>query len=957
MLRSFLPPPSLVILALALAVPGVSPSASAAVQNRISGAIASSSEDRQPIPHSVHPRAALATDLGAAAPATQLKGMTLRFSMTDAQQAALDTLLADQQNPSSPRFHQWLTPAQYAAQFGLSSADLATVTAWLKGQGFTVTEVANSGTYVRFNGTVAQAQAAFSTTIHSLSVGGETHFANLTDPSLPAALAGVVSGITGLHDFRLKSRMRSRVVKSSAVHTSFTSSVSGSHFVAPGDFYTIYNETPVLTNGLTGAGVSIAIMGQVDILLTDAAAFRTAAGLSVNAPSVVTYVSDPGAAASCSSSTSSNCPTPNQDDLAESSLDVEWAGATAPGAHIIFVNSPNVVSDSLTDAIDNNLAPIMSISYGDCESSWGTTEMNTLNQLFKQANAQGITIIGPSGDNGATDCDYGSTTATQGLAVDFPASSPYVTGMGGTMFNDGTATGGTSYWSASNSTFSAGTAVPAATYSATGYIPEAVWNEDTSGATFSAGGGGVSNFFAKPAWQKGTGVPADASRDVPDLALNSAAGHEGYLYCASGSCANGTFRASDGVSLTEGGGTSFATPSFAGILALIEQKTGSRIGNANPMLYALATSSAYNNTGAGSVFHDITTGNNNSPCTAGTPNCPGGGTIGYSAGTGYDLATGWGSINVYNLVSDWNLVTPLGVGTLGSAVSSTTVTASPTSVTAGQNVTFTATVTGSSGTPTGTVQFLVNNSAVGSPVTLSGGTATYTYATSCSTLSQQIVSASYSGDATYASSKGAGLTSSGSSTVSPIRVTVTSGSCPDFTITAASSSISVSTGSPSVSLTVAPANGFTGTVVFSASSTETSSTVPTLSFNPTSVTLNGSSATTTLTLSNVTAELRMPVHPARRGGGGLWYQAGSGVALAGLTLLVLPRRRRLGALLAVAFSVAALGGLSGCATGNTVLSTNTNSQAGTYTVTVTGTYTSSTNVSTSHSTTIVFTVK
>ncbi len=135
---------------------------------------------------------------------------------------------------------------------------------------------------------------------------------------------------------------------------------------------------------------------------------------------------------------------------------MEWAGATAPGASIIFVNSPDVIGDSLTDAIDNNVAPIMSISYGDCESSWGASELNTLNQLFKQANAQGITVVGPAGDNGATDCDYNSTSATQGLAVDFPASSPYVTGMGGAMFNEGTTTGGTTYWGASNTTFSAG---------------------------------------------------------------------------------------------------------------------------------------------------------------------------------------------------------------------------------------------------------------------------------------------------------------------------------------------------------------------------------------------------------------------------------------------------------------------------------------------------------------------
>ncbi|GAC1429265.1 MAG: hypothetical protein NVSMB62_27000 [Acidobacteriaceae bacterium] len=883
--------------------------------------------------------------------------MTLRFSMTDAQQAGLDRLLADQQNPASPRYHQWLTPAQYAAQFGLSSGDMAKVTSWLTGQGFTVTEVANSGTYVRFNGTAARAQAAFATSIHNFSIDGQTHFANITDASVPAPLGSVVRGITGLHNFRLKTRLRSRVVRAEALRPGFTSSISGNHFIAPGDFYTIYNEIPALTNGLNGSGVSIAVMGQVDIVLSDVAAFRTAAGLSANVPTIKTYVKDPGAAHTCSSSTSTNCPTPNQDDLAESSLDVEWAGATAPGATIIFVNSPDVIGDSLTDAIDNNLAPIMSISYGDCESSWGTNELNTLNQLFKQANAQGITIVGPSGDNGATDCDYNSVTATQGLAVDFPASSPYVTGMGGAMFNDGTATGGTSNWGSTNTTFSAGAAVPAATVSAMGYIPETVWNEDVSGGTLSAGGGGVSNFFAKPAWQVGAGVPADASRDVPDIALNSAAGHDGYLYCVRNSCTSGTFRASDGVSLTEGGGTSFATPTFAGILALIEQKTGSRIGNANPTLYALAGNGAYNNSASGSVFHDITTGNNNSACTAGTPNCPTGGSIGYSAGPGYDLATGWGSLNVYNLVSDWNLVTPLGSGFLGSGISTTKVSATPASVSAGQNVTLVAAVTGGVGTPSGTVQFLLNNSPVGSPVALSSGSASYTYATSCSTLGQQVVSASYSGDAAYAGSKDAGITVSGSSKVTPVQVTVTSGSCADFTITPSSASVAVNTGTPSATITVAPVNGFTGTVVFSASATETTSTLPAISFNPVSVNLTGGgSATTTLTLSNVSARLESPAGAGPHGGS-RWYEAGSGVTLATLVFVFLPKRRRLGALLGIAFSVALLGGLSGCTTGNSIIPVPTpNSQVGTYTVTVTGKYTSASNVVTAHSTTIVFTV-
>ena len=956
------------------------PAASAAVQNRITTAI--SEVDQSEIPDSVHPRARLAADLGPAQADTKLEGMTIRFSMTAAQEAALDQLLADLQNPSSPRYHQWLTPAQYAAQFGLSSADIAKVTAWLTGQGFTVTGVANSGTFVTFDGTVAQAQTAFATSIHSLSLNGDIHFANVTNASVPHALASVVGGITGLHDFRLKPRSRASVVQ-----PQYTSSVSGNHYLAPGDIYTIYDMNPLLSASINGAGIGtgtkclsvpagttcgdIAVMGQVDINLADIAAFRAASGLSVNAPTVAIEGTDPGPAQTCT-----NC-TPNNGDLAESSLDVEWAGAMAPGAKILFVTGQDILFHSVTQAIDQNLAPIVTLSYGNCEAAWGSTDLNTLNQLFKQGNAQGQTILAASADVGATDCDAG-TSAIEGLAVDFPASSPYVTGMGGTMFNEGT---GTFF----------GTTNGATGGSATGYIPETVWNEDATGSSFSASGGGPSAFFTKPAWQIETGPPgmttlvaADGSRDVPDLALDAASNHDQFLYCAQGSCTNG-YRDAAG-NLTVAGGTSFDSQIFGGMLALIEQKIGSRIGNANPTIYALGNQTAFYNTTSTSAFHDITTGNNSNPCTAGTPNCPNGGSLGFNAGVGYDLATGWGTVDLNNLASDWNLVTPLGVGSLASTPSSTALTASSGSGSAGASVTLTATVTGSTGTPTGTVQFLINNTALGSPVTLAGGVATYTYVTSCFTLGQKVFSAAYSGDATYAGSKGpalaaaeasgAGVTPDGSVVTSPLIVTVTSGSCPDFTITPTTPTVSVGLGGtiPPVTITLTPVNNFTGTVVFTATSTTTTNFIPGLSFSPASVTISSpAAATTTLTLSGITANLQFPSAPGRTQSGTMlagqspvrtprtgrtWYAAGSGVTIASLLLLTLPRRRRLGGLLLVALSVAVIGGATGCASSQVgPPATIANMYAGTYSVTVIGTFTSSSSQVTTHSTTVTYLIQ
>lgn len=827
--------------------------ASAAVQNRISPS--ASTTARVTIAGSVRGKARLAVDLGAAPGETRLVGMTLRFSLTSAQQAALDQLSLDQQNPASSRYRQWLTPAQYGAQFGLSSADLGRVTSWLQAQGFHVTEVAASSTFVRFDGTIAQAQAAFATSIHTLSLNGQTYFANVTDAAVPAAFAGVVGGVTGLNNFRLRARVHTGTAHA-PVNPQFTSALSGNHFVAPGDFYTIYNEVPQLNNAINGSGVTIAVMGQVDLVPSDIASFRTAAGLAANQPTLKTYVSDPGPASTCQPSSTTSCPSPNQSDLAESSLDVEWSGATAPGASIVFVNSPDVIGDSLTDAIDANLAPIMSLSYGDCEVNWGSSELTVLNQLLQQATVQGITVVGPAGDAGATDCDTG-TVATQGIAVDFPASSPFATGAGGTMYNEGTGT----YWSTTENSLTAGSAVPAATYSAMGYIPEAVWNEDSingSANNLSSGGGGSSSFFAKPVWQQGAGVPADQSRDVPDVALAAAASHDSLLYCAAGSCVNGFRDASS--NLTVGGGTSFAAPSLAGVFALVEQKIGARIGNANPVLYGLANNPAYNNTASSGVFNDVTVGNNNSPCTAGTPNCPNGGSIGYSATAGYDLASGWGSLNVNNLVNDWSLVVPLG---------------------------------------------------------------------------------------------------SGNSTV------------PTFNLTTTNASPTITSGqTPAVTITASSMNGFAGTVTFTAQVQSTTNINPGVTFAPTTVTLTaGGTQTTTVTLTGVTANLHLPAMPGRAVSGtelaqgapgkAPWYAVGSGATVAGLLLLTLPRRRRLGGLLLAVLAIALVGGVTGCNASNPAINagSTTTSSSGTYYVTVTGTYSSPTNVVTTRLTTVTFTIQ
>ena len=312
----------------------------------------------------VSPRMQVAKDLGETAGDKRLESMSLRFAMSAVQQAELTQLLADQQNPASARYHQWLTPEQFGAEFGLTAADTSEISAWLAGQGFAVTQVARGGLFVRFSGTVAQAEKAFHTRIHDVSVNGEQHFANVTAPMLPEAIAAVTQGVTGLDDFRPKPHHREMFVAGAesdgAAQPDYTTGAAV-HYLAPGDFYTIYDEKSLISSGVTGSGVTIAIVGQTDINAGDIAAFQKASGLA-NKPVVQTLIgTDPGQVSPA--------------DLTESEMDLEWSGAIAPGASILYLNAVNVIDGSLTQAVDGDVAPIVSTSYGACEADLETNAL------------------------------------------------------------------------------------------------------------------------------------------------------------------------------------------------------------------------------------------------------------------------------------------------------------------------------------------------------------------------------------------------------------------------------------------------------------------------------------------------------------------------------------------------------------------------------------------------------
>src|ERR1035438_1554425 len=274
-------------------------------------------------------------DLGPVDPGQLINGINLVFKRTASQQTALDQLLVEQQDPTSPNYHNWLTPEQYSDRFGISTGDLGKVTEWLRAQGFSVAYEARSRTYVTCSGTAAQVRVAFHTELHRYQVDGETHFANSSDPSIPTALEPVVLVIQGLDDFRPKAPVHQFSPNYPANRT---------HSLVPGDIATIYDINPIYSAGITG-GVPIAVIGQSNINLSDIAAFRSSIGLSNNPPQMVLVKgsADPGLVPG---------------HQGESTLDLEYAGGIAQNASILFVYSTSVVT-SEDYAIDQNLAPVI----------------------------------------------------------------------------------------------------------------------------------------------------------------------------------------------------------------------------------------------------------------------------------------------------------------------------------------------------------------------------------------------------------------------------------------------------------------------------------------------------------------------------------------------------------------------------------------------------------------------
>jgi subtilase family serine protease len=724
------------------------PALSQKPEPRLKQAIAETA--RVALPNSRNPQAQAAEDLGNVAPGMAVPGITLVFARSAAQEAGLQQLLAAQQDTASPLYHRWLTPETFAARFGAADQDIAATDTWLQSRGFRIDSVARNRNRITFSGTAAQVQAAFGTELHHYRTATGTHFAPASGLTLPTDLASVTAAVLHLSDFRPKPNLAIQA----RPRPDFTALSTQAHYLGPNDIATMYDLSPIYQKNFYGLGQGLAVVGQSYVNLSEIETFLGALTRGNGINTVIV----PGSGVEAIS----------PGDEGESDIDLEYSSGIAQNATIFLVyvgdNQNYSVFDSLAFAITENIAPVVSISYGDCESQLSQSDLNQQNALFEEAAAQGQTIVASAGDLGSVAClpytaSQGVTTAQQqALAVNFPASSPYVTAVGGTQMAPGTFTAGAnSYWS--------GAANFDSTSSLLSYVPEVVWNESSAALGIAASGGGASAVFPRPAWQTGVpGIAGGATRLLPDLALQSSVQNPGFLICTDDpyllSSNNQTSSCVDGLAdnnhkYTTEGGTSFAAPIFAGFVAIlnqIEQTNGQ--GNLNPILYRLASNPAT----YAAAFHDITSGS--SACPSSLSNCPAAGQSSYAATTGYDEATGLGSVDFNALAQAWPASAKPGLTATVTSFSS------PGDTVAGATLSIEISVSsiiqpgiqpGGETIPTGTVAVAVDGVVVSPALATSPDPASFNTIANYNfvapaTSGSHLIAATYSGDATHAPS-------------------------------------------------------------------------------------------------------------------------------------------------------------------------------------------------------------
>jgi uncharacterized repeat protein (TIGR01451 family) len=637
-----------------------------------------------------------------------IEHLQLQLQLPAEKQRELSALIQDLQNPASPKYRKWLTPDRFREEFRLAPEDMDAAKTWLESQGFTINVIYPSS--IDFSGTAGQVIHAFHTEIHNYTVAGTNHFANISDPMIPAALAPAVVGVVALNDFTPQPLSHPR--------TNYTVG-GGTYLVVPADLATIYNFNPLFAKGISGQGQTIVVVEDSDVYSTaDWNTFRSTFGLSQYSAGSFTQIHP------APQNGPNNCSDPgvNGDD-GEAILDAEWATAGAPNAAIVLASCANTSNFGGFIALQNllnqsaNPPSIISVSYGESESQLGAAMNAYINALYMQAVTEGVSIFVSAGDEGAASTDVNVTSALHGIAVSGFASTPYNVAVGGTDFGD-TFTGSNNiYWNSSN------TAIYG---SAKSYVPEIPWNDSCASGliatylgftnTYGSGGfcnsstgtssflttvagsggpsgcaagspsisgivGGSCTGYAKPGWQLLLGNPSDGVRDIPDVSLFAANGVWGHYYvvCYSDTGTNRRGSPCTGTPNTwvGFGGTSVASPIMAAMQSLVNQATGTSAGNPNPIYYSLANAeygatgdsacnSSLGEAAAGTcIFYDVTQGDIDVNC-RGTHNCylPSGsyGVLStsnsqyqpaFGAGNGWDFATGIGTVNVNNLVNNW----------------------------------------------------------------------------------------------------------------------------------------------------------------------------------------------------------------------------------------------------------------------------------------------------------------
>lgn len=873
----------------------------------------------QPLPNH-HPLwANSANSIGVVPTDLALNQFTLVLSRSPQQQQAFQQFLADQQNPASPNFHYWLTPAEVGERFGLSDQDIATITGWLQSQGLHVNWVSPSRVFIGFGGTAANIGHAFQTEMHYYSVRGQQRLSVNSDPMVPAAILPAITAIRGLYTINEQPNNQVSAVQSASP---LVTGSTGNHYIAPADFNVIYD----VPSSFTGAGVTIGIVDWARTNFADFDNFRSKTGASFANPNEVVPTAfggiEPGPALTAP-------PTGNasSDAQSESTLDVLRAGSVAPAASLLLVVSSQAGSNDGLGADAQYLvntspvpAQVMTISFGACESAAGNGGVAFWDTLFQTAAAEGISVFVSSGDSGASGCDTAFSappSLPKANSPNYICSSSYATCVGGTQFAD--LASPSTFWSSTNST---------GYLSALSYIPEGAWNE-SSASSVAATGGGVSTIISTPSWQTGAGVPsARTGRYTPDVSF-SASEHDGYFACMAAVSGGGCVTSNGSFGFVAFSGTSAAAPSMAGVAALLDQKFGGAQGNLNLELYPLATSTP-------SAFHDATIASSGvSGCTASTPSIcnntiPGAtGTAaqpGFQLQTGYDEATGLGSLDVQVFLNSYlssTKLTPTVVVTPGAS-----------SITSTQSLSVTVVVSGGTGnpTPTGSV-ILTSGSYASAATTLVAGSATISIPGGSLAAGTATLTATYSSDTNYNPTTGTNT------------VTVAQG--PTFNISGAAVTVTAgaTTGNTSA-ITVAPTTGFTGSVALTAAVT-TSPTgavnLPTFSFGSTTpVSLTTTSAqTATLTISTTASQTTSCTAFNQTPPGIPWYAQGGAVLACLLFVWTTPRRRKWQSILGALFLLVALaGGMLACGgskSSSCTPTTTPGTTAGTYTITVTGT--------------------